>query len=97
MEQARQRFGFLLDVGYVGAPPHGGIALGLDRLAMILAGTTNIGDAHRFPQEPEGLRPHDRMPPPSRSRQLRIGVVRAEPRITASKGEPSPWPHRQRA
>jgi aspartyl-tRNA synthetase len=49
-EQARQRFGFLLDALKFGAPPHGGIALGLDRWTMMLAGTTNIRDTIAFPK-----------------------------------------------
>ena len=49
-EQAREQFGFLLNAFEYGTPPHGGIALGLDRLVMLLAGSTNLRDTIAFPK-----------------------------------------------
>ena len=49
-ESAREQFGFLLDALEYGAPPHGGVALGLDRMVMLLANKTNIRDTILFPK-----------------------------------------------
>ncbi|MCE2804463.1 MAG: aspartate--tRNA ligase [Gemmataceae bacterium] len=70
-EQAREKFGFLLDALKLGAPPHGGIALGLDRWAMLLVGTPNIRDVIAFPKNQRARDQMTGAPSPVEPRQLK--------------------------
>jgi aspartyl-tRNA synthetase len=76
-EEAQARFGFLLDALRYGAPPHGGIAMGIDRIVAILAGRDSIRDVIAFPKTASGGDPLTGAPAPVDDAQLRELAVKS--------------------
>ncbi len=70
-EEAEQKFGFLMNAFKYGAPPHGGIAFGFDRLAMLFAGESSIREVIVFPKTSSGLSLMDESPSPVGNDQLK--------------------------
>ncbi len=86
-EQQRERFGFLLEALRMGAPPHGGIAFGIDRTLMVLAQEPNLRDTVAFPKNQAGMDPMSGAPSPVEDEQLaELGIRVKEPQADSALG-----------
>ena len=81
-EEAQEKFGFLLNALASGAPPHGGLAFGLDRLIMLMTGTTSIRDVMAFPKTQSAACPLTDAPGPVSAKQLRELNIRLREKVT---------------
>lgn len=79
-EEQRSKFGFLLDALAMGAPPHGGIAFGIDRMLMVLARESNLRDTVAFPKNQAGVDPMTGAPSEADPRHLRELGIQLAPR-----------------
>ncbi|WP_144792137.1 aspartate--tRNA ligase [Kocuria palustris] len=84
-EEAQEKFGFLLDAFSYGAPPHGGIALGWDRVIALLAGAESIREVIAFPKTGNGYDPLTAAPAPITAQQRKEAGVDAEPEPRAER------------
>lgn len=90
-EEAREKFGFLIDALSYGCPPHGGIAFGLDRIVMIMAGAKGIREVIAFPKTQTASCPLTAAPAPVSGQQLRELGLRLSKQETGNKpGSSSP-------
>ena len=80
-DEAQEKFGFLLNAFQFGAPPHGGIAFGWDRILALLTGSESIRDVIAFPKSGGGFDPLTAAPAPITPEQRREAGVDAKPKV----------------
>ena len=82
-DDAERKFGFLLETLRIGAPPHGGLAFGFDRMVAMAAGAESLRDVIAFPKTQSGQCPLTKAPQPAEAEQLReLGLRTAKPKKT---------------
>ena len=88
-QEAADKFGFLLDALKFGAPPHGGLAFGLDRLIMLMVGADSIRDVIAFPKTKTAECPLTQAPAGVDSKQLRDLGIRVREKVQADTNKPA--------
>ncbi|MGC4935865.1 aspartate--tRNA ligase [Gordonia sp. DT30] len=89
-EEAQEKFGFLLDAFAYGAPPHGGIAFGWDRITALLAGESSIREVIAFPKSGGGVDPLTDAPAPITAQQRKESGIDAKPAPKPIPGSDTP-------